>query len=339
MAAGIGGVTHIGLHIGPPKTVNRLLRVTHADQGSPITTRKEFLKKGPLQAVCVLGLVHDGEGESLHQREEKVDPPFVTDQVVSKPQQIVVAGLAAGRVLHPFHAFTKQRREFLKLLEIGGRQFQGRPIDPRLEERISQEGRHQRSNPVLIPAVAGVGTGHDDVVNDFSDNPLTGCRIDHSPHVKPGRAEHPAADAMDRGDGGGVELRDGPFQAFSAGCHLAAATLPEPLDDQIACRWGVAAEGGRRFHQPPPHAIAKFCGRIAGEGGDQDLPDSQVVTKGQFPRHQGCDGVRLARASTGLDNEAMADGVVGQVKRCVEVGSRHRPCGFCCGDCESTGGM
>ena len=114
MRLGPLGVGDIGPHVGATEGVDRLLGVTNADKRSAITTGKELLKEGPLQAVGVLGLVDDRQLKPLHQCQQQVAPLFIGDELVGDPQKVGVARLRGRGRLNPSHTLPQQSRQLVE---------------------------------------------------------------------------------------------------------------------------------------------------------------------------------------------------------------------------------
>ena len=307
------GVIDVGADIRPAKPVDRLLGIAHAHERPPVATGKEPLEEPPLLAVGVLGLVDDREAEPAAEGGEQLRPGLVADELPRHAEQVVVARCGRHRGMDPVHARPQQRAEAFQTSPVGGGETVVVRVDPRLDQRVAEHRLHELADLRLVPAVVRGRVAHDEVVDHLFDDPVLLVGVGDPASVDSRGPQHAAADSVDRRDRGRVELHQRPLEPPDPVRDLGVGAVAKPRRNLVA--GGVCAPqraGG--LDEPPADAIAELRGGVLGERRDQNLPDPQILAEGEFPRDDGGHGVGLPRAGARLDDQAVGERVVGEVK-------------------------
>ena len=323
-AAVARGEPQVGRDVGAAEAVDRLLRIAHRDQPPAVVARgvrrrgrgrKQLVKKLPLQPAGVLRFVHDRQAEAAPELGHEPRPLRPTHLLPGEPQEVVEARRDPHGRLHPRDAVPHDRHRPLQPRPLLGRVF-GR-IEPGHDEGIAKRGRHEVGEPPLVPAVAGGRLGDHRVVDRLGDRPFEQIIVARRARLDPGHPQDAGADRMDRADRGRVELGHRPLEPPG---HR------QPQGGIRGEEFGVqrvAALGHRRPQEPggrdEPAAdpVAEFGSRVAGVGGDEDVPDPQRLVGGQRVRHVGGHGVGLARAGARLDDRARGERILGEIEGAV----------------------
>jgi hypothetical protein len=311
------GERDVGIHVGAPEAVDRLLRVTHRDQPPVVVAGEEPVEQLPLQGIGVLGFVHDGELEPLPELGDDGRASLSVHDLPGESQQVVVARLRRHRPVHPRDAPRDDVTDGGKLLPLVacGRGVGGlRGLDPISHERIAGRGVDQRHDPVLGPQAAVHRFADEFVVDHLGEDPVAGVLAVLVLHLPARARQHPPADGVDGGDRGRVELGGGPLEPAGDRRRIARRAAAEMRVERVGGFEGGVSQQRRRGDDPPPHAVAELGRGIAREGGDEDLADAERGVRGEGERHVGGDGVRLAGAGAGIDDRAHGERVCGVVE-------------------------
>ncbi len=294
----------VGVDVGAAEGVDGLLGVADQDQ-RPGLAGERAPHDLPLDRVGVLELVHQHHAEALAQPLAGPAAARRVGERVAQPADQVVVGHQGAGPLAPLDLVAHGDREppaHRDPLVVGlGRLDAGAGVvdhDPRdvpgvvvgeLRAAVAVEAAHVEVVDHLLHQVA-------DVLDDD--------RIARDVAAHAEAPEHPLAEAVGGGDGGGVEVGERLGQARPPPQDRFAAALAQQAQHRVL---GRRRDAGQRpaepllgAHQPLAHAVAQLARGHAGEGDHQQL--LQRRTLGDEPRGEGRDGERLAGAGAGLQH-------------------------------------
>ncbi len=299
---GDGRCLQVGVHVGPPEGVDGLLGVADEDEGGAAPGERPA-DDVPLDEVGVLELVDDHDVEPARERPaDVVTPGPIVDGLGQLHQQLIEgqqARLPQPLVHLPLDAFSEAapppgRLVAGRWLELGGR------VGDRLGSDGTGHAEVEARRPVTYhPAGIDVADrlGHDRI-GILAQRPAFAHGGQH-----PQAGEGQLAEAVGRGDGGGVEGGQSVGQRLAPPPHLIAAALGHGGHHGVVPDGALPAEdpSERLFvgYQALADPVSQFGSRHAGEGHRQDAGNRSA--RSDEPGHEGSQGERLPRARAGFE--------------------------------------
>ena len=298
----VGGF-EVGVHIGAAEGVDRLLGVGHEDQARRVLRIAE--QRGeelPLDRIGVLELVDEGHPEAAAQAGGRAgtgaQPVPELCQHVVEGEGALGASSSVDLVDHTVDQSTEARRGRRRLGLVGTRDDVNARVAEDLDDRTLER---PQPGEFLDRRRFEERFGGQDVGAD-GDNELIGV-VDQRGVEITGRSraeggEHSLGEAVDGGDGGGVEADHRLFESMEALLAVLASQVRKKRIVAELVWWPL--EGIDGLGQAGSHPVAQLGRRGPGEGDDKDLVDGDSGF-GDVAHHQARQGVRLAGARARFD--------------------------------------